>query len=395
MSAAPPMKVMRVITRLNVGGPAQHAIFLTSGLNSRRFRTTLIAGKTDAGEGDMSFLADRYGVNATDLPILGNGRGPVADIRALVSLYRIMRRESPDIVHLHLLKARLLGGMAAKLAGVPMIVETFHGNLFRGYYSRVMTWLLLKAERLIARGVMHRVVALSEGQKQELMEYGICPPSKIRVIPLGLDLRRFAESSRLAGELRTELGVPPHTILLGAIGRLVPIKGLTYLLSAVDRLRRSSKTDFRLLIVGDGPLRATLERQVSDLGLQDKVRFLGWRFDLERVYADLDIVVLSSLNEGTPVCLLEAMAAGKAVVATEVGGVPELVDDGRTGLLVAPRNVEAMVQAIARYAADPDLRRRTGERGRESVYSRYDVSTLVANTTNFYLELVAEDGRRS
>lgn len=387
------MKVMRVITRLNVGGPAQHAILLTSGLRRERFATTLIAGSTDSDEGDMSFLAERHGVRAMELPILGNGRGPVADLRAFLSLYRIMRQEAPDIVHLHLLKARVLGGLAAKLAGVPIIVETFHGHLFRGYYGRAMTALLLMAERILGWRVVDRVVALSEGQKRELMQYGICDPSKISVIPLGLDLHRFDDSAHLAGELRRELGVQDGTVLLGAIGRLVPIKGLTYLLSAVDRLRRAADMRFCLLIVGDGPLRRALERQVRKLGLEGVVRFLGWRFDLERVYADLDIVVLSSLNEGTPVCLLEAMAAGKAVVATDVGGVPDLVHDG-TGLLVPPGSADALEQAIRRYVTDPGLRRSAGERGRQTVYSKYDVSMLVENTTQFYLELAGEGGAR-
>jgi glycosyltransferase involved in cell wall biosynthesis len=381
-------KIFRIMTRMNVGGPAQHAVFLNSGLDREGLQNRLIVGKTDAHEGNMSFFARRYGVSVTEIESLANGRGPVDDIRAFLNLYRIIRKEKPDIVHLHLLKARLLGGIAAKLAGAVHIVETFHGNLFRGYYGRVKTALIVAAERVAGWLVMDRVVALSESQRRELIGHRICPPSNIRVIPLGLDLKRFTGCSRFSGELRKELGLSPNTVLLGAIGRLVPIKGIDYLLSAAELVFRSTHTDFCLLIVGDGQLRKRLESRVAAMGLDGKIRFLGWRFDLERIYADLDIVVLSSLNEGTPVCLLEAMAAGKAIVATDVGGVPDLVEDGRTGLLVPPKSSLALARAIIHYLQNPELRERIGSYGRDSVYPKYDISTLVANTKSFYLELM-------
>ena len=179
---------------------------------------------------------------------------------------------------------------------------------------------------------------------------------------MGLDLSRFGQCSRLKGEFRKEIGISQRTILIGTVGRLAPIKGLSYLLVAISRVAKSFDHEFCLLVVGDGELRRDLESQASALGIESRIRFLGWRFDLERIYADLDIVVLSSLNEGTPVSLIEAMAAGKAVVATKVGGVPDLVEDGKTGVLVPSKDPEALTEAILQLLKNDTLCRRLGEK---------------------------------
>ncbi len=385
------IKIVRVITRL-VGGSAQHVALLTAGLNGGIFESKLVVGKKDDHEIDMSFLADTHGVHRIHVGTMRNGTTPLKDLRSFWHLYRLLKREKPAIAHLHLLKARFWGGLAAKLARVPVIIETFHGNLFSGYYGRLKTAAIVVAERFLGWFIMNRVIAISETQKDELIRHRICPPEKIHVIPLGLDLGRFANSSKFRGEMRNELGVSNETILLGAVGRLVPIKGLTYLLNAIYRVTQSTNRDFCLLIVGDGPLRQDLQSQASALGIEKHVRFLGWRFDLEKIYADLDIGVASSLNEGTPVSLIEAMAAGKAVVATKVGGVSDVVEDGVTGLLVPPKDPEVLADAIQRLLKDAGLRERLGEQAKKSVHPKYNVSRLIHDMKDLYLTLVPSNG---
>jgi len=363
-------------------------VLLTSGLNEGVFESKLLAGIPDDHEGNMSFLVEKQEIPSVQIGGLRNGSGPIGDLKTFGRLYQVIKREKPDLVHLHLLKARFFGGIAAKLAKVPMIVETFHGNLFSGYHGKLKAAAILAAERFLGWLIMDRVIAISETQKEEIIRYRVCPQEKIEVIPLGLNLNRFSQCSELKGEFRKEIGISKETVLIGTVGRLVPIKGLPYLLVAISRVAKSSDYDFCLLVVGDGELRRDLESQASSLGIERRVRFLGWRFDLERIYADLDIVVLSSLNEGTPVSLIEAMAAGKAVLATKVGGVPDLIEDGKTGVLVPSKDPEALTEAILRLLKNDALRRRLGEQAKASVYPKYDVSRLVEDMKNFYLKIV-------
>ncbi|MGH7770923.1 MAG: glycosyltransferase family 4 protein [Candidatus Binatia bacterium] len=386
------LKVLRIVTRLNVGGASHNVALSTAGLNGL-FEIKLLTGAIDDQEGDMSFLADRCSLPLIRIESLSNGSGPLGDLKAFWRLYQIIKKEKPDLVHLHQMKARFFGGLAARLARVPVVIETFHGNLFSGYYGKFKTAAILGADRFLGWLIMDRVIAISETQREELLQYRVCPIDKIEVIPLGLDLDKFVNCSRLKGELRRELGLSEQTVILGTVGRLVPIKGLTYLLDAIQRVARSTKIDFCHLIVGDGPLRRDLESRASSLGLEKRVRFLGWRFDLEKIYADLDVAVLSSLNEGTPVSLIEAMAAGRAVVATRVGGVPDVVENGATGLLVPSKDPKALADALRIILEDANLRSQLGVKASSSVYPKYTVSRLIEDTKNLYLSLVPSDKR--
>ncbi len=384
VSRSSPVKIVHIITRLNVGGPAQLAVSMTAKLNGRSFESKLVTGLTDSHEGDMSFVAENHGIHPVFVENMRNEAGLLGDLRAFWQLFRLIKREKADIVHLHLLKARFLGGLAAKFARVPVIVETFHGNLFGGYYGKLTTAAILGAERFLGWLIMDRVIAISERQKEELIRYRICPPKKLDVIPLGLELDKFLSCAEFRGQLRRELGISERTVLLGVVGRLVAIKGIGYLLNALHLVVQATDTEFCLLVLGDGLTRKDLEAQVSTLGIGGKVRFLGWRFDLEKIYADLDIVILSSLNEGTPLSLIEAMAAGKAVVATRVGGVPDVVEEGRTGLLVPPKDPSALAQAIVRLLGDASLRNSLGDKAKSSVFPKYDVSRLIQDMRKYY-----------
>jgi len=381
------LKILRIITRLNIGGPTQHAVYLTRGLDEGIFQSKLVFGIVDQNEGDMSYLARGNGISFTEVVPLKNEAGLLGNLRAFVQLYQLIRREKPNVVHVHLLKARFLGGLAAKAARVPVVLETLHGDLFTGYYGFLKTQAILMAERILGFLVMDKVLAVSEGVKESILRSRIASASKVEVIPLGLELEKFLLRPQLAGELRRELGIQDGDRLVGIVGRMVPIKGHRNFLQSASKVLRSC-SNVRFVLVGDGLLRREMEMECRRLGITKAVTFLGWRRDLDKIYADLDMVVMSSLNEGTPVSLIEAMAAGKAVVATRVGGVPDVVEDGKTGLLVPPKDPKALADAILRLLNDDDLRRSLGERARASVYPKYDVSRLVQEMKDFYLSLI-------
>jgi len=383
-----PLKILRIITRLNVGGPAQHVVFLTGGLDGGTFQSKLAFGSIDNDEGDMSYLARERRIAFTEVDSLRNGTGLLSNLKAFQQIYRLIRRERPDLVHLHLLKARFLGGLAAKVARVPVVVETFHGDLFNGYYGNLKTQVILMAERILGHLVMDKVIAISEKVKDNIVRFNIAPFRKVEVIPLGLDLQKFADLTAHVGELRKELGVTQGCRLVGMIGRMVPIKGCHYFLQAAHEIIKVDPR-VRFVLVGDGILRANLEFECQQLGISKAVTFLGWRKDLRRIYADLDVVVLSSLNEGTPLSIIEAMAAGKGVVATDVGGVSDVVTSGETGLLVPPKDSKVLANAVLRLLRDEKLRRSLEERAKASVYPKYDVSRLTQDMENLYLRLAS------
>ncbi len=382
------IRVLNVITRLNIGGAAQHVILLTKCLNGQEWASTLVTGQVDPHEGDMTELAYAEHLDPIVLSTLRNGAGPVADVISFVRLYRLFRRERPTVVHLHLLKARFLGGIAARLAGVPLITETFHGTLFADYFHPIVARVLIGLERLLARQ-MSAVIAVSDEVAHEVIRVKVAGPDKVRVIPLGLDLDRFVEAAHRRGILRTELGLSDHAPLVGTVGRLVPIKGVRDFITAVARLVHAVP-EAHFVIIGDGSERSRLEDQVTKAGLRSRVSFLGWRRDLERIYPDLDVVVLASLHEGTPVSLIEAMAAGRPVVATRVGGVPDVVQNDVTGLLIPSRNPEALANAVLRLLTNMNERRRMGMTAQARVYPRFTASRLAVDMEALYRELLAQ-----
>ena len=328
-----PVRVARVIARLNIGGPAQHAILLAAGLDRARFVTTLVTGVVGRGEGDFSGMAHARGVDPVVIPELGRAIRPARDLTALIKLVRLFRALRPDIVHTHTAKAGTLGRLAARLARVPVKIHTFHGHVLEGYFSRPVTRAFLEIERRLAR-TTDRLVTVSPRLKAQLLAMGIGRPEQVEVVPLGLDLERFRRARPASPTLRPSLGLADDVPLLGIVGRLVPIKDHVTLFQALARLHAEGRA-VHLTVVGDGEERARLEALASSLGLGRRIHFLGWRVDLETILKELDVVICASRNEGTPVALIEAMAAGIPVLSTDVGGVADLVTHGLTGWLVS------------------------------------------------------------
>ena len=385
------IRVARVIARLNIGGPAIHTILLTAGLDPARFESLLVTGVEAAHEGNMRDLAAAKGVQPLVIPDLGREINLWRDLRTLWALYRLFRRWRPAIVHTHTAKAGTVGRLAARLAGVPIVIHTFHGHVFHGYFGPRKTQAFICIERALAR-LSDRIVTVSEGQRAELATYGIAPLEKIAVVPLGFELDGLLHCQARRGELRTELGLAADTPLVGIVARLTAVKNHHLFLEAA-RLIAQEEPATRFLIVGDGELRGELEACARELGLADQVLFLGWRADMPRIYADLDVVALTSRNEGTPVSLIEGMAAGVPVVSTAVGGVPDIVTDGVCGSLVPPGDAAELARAVVALLRDQEKARTMGRAGREAVRDRFSVERLLSDVERLYTQLLAGKGQ--
>lgn len=384
-------RVLRIIARMNVGGPALHATLLADGLDAGRYETCLLTGGTDPTEGDYLELIGRRPPNMVQVESLGREIAVRRDVAAYREIARVIRSFRPDIVHTHTAKAGLLGRLAAHLNHVPVIVHTFHGHVLRGYFSRPKQAMFVQAERTLARATT-RLIAVSGQVRDELLEMGIGQRDRFEVVRLGFDLSPFLRQHHGPGGIREELGISPTTPTVGIVARLVPIKAHEVFFEMAAEIAKT-RSDVAFIIVGDGERRQALEAEARDRGLGAQVHFLGWRADVARVYADLDVVVLTSRNEGSPVALIEAMAAARPIVATRVGGVAELVGDA--GLLTEVDDAHGLALAVRRLLDDPALAADLGQRGRQRVVPAYSRERLVADIDALYQRLLAERGIRA
>jgi glycosyltransferase involved in cell wall biosynthesis len=380
---------MRIISRMNVGGPARHVAILHRGLNPERYESILIYGEEGSAEGTLRSLLDDA-ANTITIPDLGREIAPVADSLTLRQLVRLMHEFQPDIVHTHTAKAGFVGRLAARISGVPVIVHTFHGHVFHGYFSPRKTAVFLRLERFCA-GLSSRLVTISPRLRDEIAGYGVADASRIEVVPLGLRLQPHGAHPRRTGTFRRAQEIPEAALLVGAVGRLVPIKNLGLLLEALQ-IAQADAPNLHVVFVGDGELREDLASQAAALDIAHAVTFAGWQDDLPAVYADLDATVISSHNEGTPACLIEAMASGCPVIATRVGGVPDMIEPGVTGQLIPPGDANALATAIVNLVKEPEQARRMADQARGEALARYDEQRLVTDMERLYEQLARETG---
>jgi len=403
-------KVLRIIARLNVGGPARHVVWLSQGLQSAGYETLLVAGVVPPGEDDMSYIAAEAGVTPYVVPQMSREVSP-KDALTIWKLFRLMLREQPAIVHTHTAKAGTVGRVAgliyrwltpAALLGKPRscrFVHTYHGHVFHSYYSLRKTRLFLAIEKILARVVTDRIVVVSHQQRREINEnFRVGTPEQFAVIPLGIDMSVYVDWEKRRPIARAELGANESEVLIGIVGRLTEIKNHKLFLEAAARLRKLTTSRVRFVIVGDGNLRNGLEAQAKSLGLNDSVSFLGTRNDPENFYPALDIVALTSLNEGTPLTLIEAMANARPVVATAVGGVVDLLgksqheSDGyalcERGISVPTGDAEGFARALAYLIKNGELRRDLGTRGPDYVTRYYAKERLLVDVSELYAQLV-------
>src|SRR6184192_181360 len=386
-----PVRILRVIARLNMGGPALHVAYLTDGLKNRGYDTTLAAGTLARGEDSMAFVADGLGIEVIRIDELGREISPLRDLAATIRIAKLIRRERPQILHTHTAKAGTVGRVAALLAGSrrpPLVVHTFHGHVLRGYLGPLRSLFFRLLERWLAARTT-ALIAVSPQVRDDLVSLGIAPRERFAVIRLGIELdERIASEEDGRVESRRYLGIPDGRFAVGWIGRMTAVKRTDDVLVAFKSLRESG-VDATLCMVGDGPDRAGLEQRAHDLGIVRDTLFLGYQEEVAPFYAAFDALVLPSSNEGTPVSVIEALGAGRPVVATRVGGVPDVVRDGEDGFLVEPGATAELAERLGLLARDPALRERMGKQGRERVVPRYAVERLVDDVDRLYRSLVS------
>lgn len=386
---ARPRRIVRVIARLNVGGPAHHVTILSDRLRAHGYETLLVAGRVGAHEGSLAHLAHDRDVALVEIPDLGPEVRPLADLRALIALTRLLWREQPDLLHTHTAKAGALGRLAALLArprARPIVVHTYHGHVLSRYFGvpartafRVIEWTLAR--------FTDRLVGVSQATVDDLVALRVARRERFSVVPVGLELDAFlAVDGEPEGTLRDDLGGGDDPLFV-YVGRLAPIKRVDLLIQAMSRLK-AQDVSVRLAVVGDGESRTEIEGLIRTLGVEDRVAVLGFRDRVEEVYAAADAAVLCSDDEGTPVSLIEAAAAGRPCVATDVGGVSDVVTPS-TGILVPPNDPEALAHAMRRLAEAPELRHEMGIAGRAHVSTRFTADRLVEDISRLYDTLLA------
>jgi glycosyltransferase involved in cell wall biosynthesis len=409
MSETKPIRILRVIARLNIGGPAIQAITLTRHFSGSMYRSLLVCGHVSSHEGDMSYLAAAKGIHPVVLSELGREISPIHDLFSYKELAELIRRFKPHIIHSHTAKAGTLGRLSAwihnmGLSGTDKIklVHTFHGHVFHSYFGAVKTLAFIQIERRLA-SITDRIVVVSPLQKEDICgRYRIARPEKVRIIPLGFDLSgfRYPENGRDVFRERFFPAISEEVTLVGIIGRLTAVKNHRMFLETARYLKDAGKDHlFKFLIIGDGELKPALMRLTSELGLEASVVFAGWQKDMSAVYNALDVVALTSLNEGTPVTLIEAMAAARPVVATDVGGVRDLLgaidnrDRGEyklaeNGVLIPPRDAKVLGQALCSIRESKDVFKKITRRAQQYAMSRFSQERMLKDHENLYHELV-------
>jgi glycosyltransferase involved in cell wall biosynthesis len=374
--------VLRLITRMNIGGPARQAILLTKGL-AAEFPTVLAAGRPGQAEGEITDPE----VPVRHVPLVRPVR-PATDLRCLLVVRRLLQDSGARLVHTHMAKAGTIGRLAALSSprhGRPRLVHTFHGHVLQGYFAGPQQRAFVQFERILAKHT-DVLIAVSPEVRDELLDLGIGKPGQYGVVPLGFDLAPLlavGTPGGPVGRLRAVLGIAENVPLAGILGRLVPVKDHATLFAAV-----ASVPGLHLAVLGDGELRATLEAMAHDLGISERTHFTGWWTDVPSALADLDVVVLSSRNEGTPVALIEALAASRPVVATDVGGVRHVVQDGETGWLCGPGDPEGLARLLRQVIAQPEASGRLAGAGRLRVAERFGYERLLAEHRSLYQELL-------
>jgi glycosyltransferase involved in cell wall biosynthesis len=396
------IKIIRVFNRFILGGPSLNVSFLTKFL-SPKFQTKLIIGSKDTDEQEAVELIKRYGIEYTEVTEMKRAINLFEDLKAYKKVKQLIKENKPSIVHTHASKPGAIGRMAASSCNVPIILHTYHGHIFHSYFGLLRTTIYIKIEQFLARKST-KVIAISEQQKMELANiYKICDASKIVVIPLGLDLDSFYKDQaekRIA--FRAKYQIADDEVVIGIIGRLVSIKNHTLFVNAIAEVLKKTTNKIKVIIVGDGDERNHIITLLSKLNIahnyypDDKdcktVTLTSWLTSMDEVYAGLDIVALSSLNEGTPVSLIEAQAACKPIVTTNVGGVVDVVLENKTAFITSSNEVAPFANALLQLTESKELREAMGKEGYGHVKDKFDKSRLVNDMENLYQKLLIEKG---
>jgi len=384
------IKILRIINRFNIGGPTYNATFLTAFLGDE-YETMLVGGLPEKGESDSLFILEKYGVNPVLIEEMVRAPNLKSDRQAYAKLKAIIREFKPDIVHTHASKAGALGRKAAYACGVPVIVHTFHGHVFHSYFGKAKTLMFKTIERNLARKSTG-IIAISAVQKDELSkEHGICKSEKISVIPLGFDLLPFQEKSiSKRDQTREEYHVESDAVAVAIVGRLAPIKDHDFFLHVIEEVMINTSKKLRVFIVGDGPERDSISEQVDKLNISHPgvITMTSWIKDIGAFNAGMDILCLTSKNEGTPVSLIEAQAGNIPVITTDVGGVRDIMIDGETGYIIPPGDKELYTQRLFELVEDEKKRAKMSQKGWKFVEDKFQYKILIRNMDSYYKKLL-------
>ncbi|MDA3614181.1 glycosyltransferase [Polluticaenibacter yanchengensis] len=397
------IRVLRIINRFVISGSTFNVSYLTKYLPSE-FETVLISGHKDDGEENSDYLAASFGLN----PVYVNSMRksltqPWNDRNAFKEIKKIIETFKPHIVHTHAAKAGFVGRLAAISCNVPIVLHTFEGHYFHSYFHPIKTNVLLRIERYLAAKT-DGIIAISPEQYDDLANiYKVASPEKVFTLPIGLDIDKFTlNTDRLRADFRNEFKISDDTICIGIIGRLVPIKNLNMFVRVVKEVLQRTNKKVKFFIVGDGESREDTERQLEQLNLaytsvhekdySKPVIFTSWRKDIDCIMAGIDIVALTSLNEGTPVALMEAQAAKKAIVSTNVGGIGYVVEDGKSALLAESNNVKDFSDKLLTLIENESLRNEMGQFGYENAQAKFSLNRFINDTKNLYHKLLQEKG---
>ena len=396
-------KVLRIINRFNLGGPTYNVSYLTKYM-APDYETLLVGGMNDKSEACSDYIVQKLGIHAIKISEMMRSINGYNDVVAYEKIKSIIKRYKPDIVHTHASKAGVLGRQAAISCGVPVIVHTFHGHIFNSYFNKYVTATFKRIEQYYAKRTS-AIVAISDIQKYELSEvYNIAPAEKFRVIPLGFDLNRFQENKAMKRDaFRKQYDIADDEIAISIVGRLVPVKNHRMFIDSIKNVKSKTNRKVRGVIVGDGDLRDGLIEYANMHGLtsstpEHKVPnsdliFTSWIKDADYVFAGSEISALTSLNEGTPVSIIESQAANVPVVSTIVGGIRDVVVEGKTALLSPTQNVDAFSENLLMLVENDEMRKQMSEDGWIFVRDKFHYTRLVNDMKNLYDELLANKGR--
>lgn len=377
------IKIMRIQSRISIGGPAIHTILLSSELDPRRFDTILVGGKIDKNEVSYFNLINKEGLDLRFIESMGRTVSILSDFISLWRLFFLIRKEKPDIVDTHTAKAGALGRLAAWLNRVPVIIHTYHGHVFENYFNPLVTQIFIFIERLLAQ-LTTKIIVLSKSQFNDICcRFRIAPERKVSLVSLGFNLDKFRKAPSL--NLRKELGLKRSDFLVAIIGRFVPIKNHAFFLKAAEELARIEQRIF-FAVIGDGEEKQRIKTFIREKHLANRVFLLGWRTAIERLYPNFNVVTLTSLNEGTPISLIEAMASGVPVISTKAGGVKDLIRDNWNGFLVPLGDLDGFVNKIMLLYRSGRTRERFSRNGRKFVWKTFDKNILLKRMSRIYVD---------
>ncbi len=382
------IKVLEIVTRLNIGGPAVNVIYITALLDKNNFDVCLVSGKESEFEGNMFYLCEQMNVKPLLVPQLQRELNLKNDLTALLKLIKIILKFKPDIIHTHTAKAGALGRLAGILCFKKNIIHTFHGHIFDGYFSPLKTKIFHCIEIFLSR-FTKRIISVSETQRKIFKELKLGDFTKIICVPLGLQLDEFKNAVSLRLDMRNKFGFKENTIVISIIARIVQIKNHSLLIDAVNLLSEKF-TDFKIVIVGDGDMRDEIVNKIQSLKLEKYFLFAGFTKELAGYYGMSDIVVLTSNNEGLPTVIIEAQAAGIPVISTNVGGVRDLIIENETGILAPAQNKEILAEKIFTLCSDSGLRKKLGIAGQKHALKNFSVQRLIYNFEKLYGELTEQ-----